>query len=722
MGVQIRVTRARITMDKRHGDKAIGRYLSDATCAHSGERGDLLTIGERAVPGGLVDLLHRRADLVTAQRPQQRHRLDRREDQVEAGHSVPGAAQLVRYVLLDVLGSDDLARAPFGKQPLCDVFLDPATFRHRRTTVVLALELRVRRGRHLGQGDLVVVLREPAPQPRLRAGLLERHPRSDSLGDERVRVRSQPLAEQGEHLFFGDDPGHTEIGDPGPSPLARRVAFNRVVRNERIMRRALHIPTGNLTRQVLIAIPRVQHVTRHSHRAGPVAPSPQNTKPTRHPEWICFRYWHSRGFHSRQFQGSGPALLGIRDACSVVTDAPRQGSSTSDHGIARYTVLSHKAITTWAVLIVLVGAGMAAWLLLAYTGGDAEANRVQLDAIRTAGTIVVGTGGAAALLLAARRQRTAEIALKQKDRDQADVTRAHALQERVAAAAEEDAEARRITDLYTKAVDQLGSEKAPVRLGGLYALERLAQDHEEHRQTIVNVLCAYLRMPYTVPGNRPEADAGDHVHAANRERLEEREVRLAAQRLLAHHLRPGAEDRPAATFWTDVSLDLTGATLIEFSLRGCRVRFMACGSADFIGPAGFVGATFTHGADFPFANFADAAHFHSVTFGSSAHFRSATFAREAHFRAANFNGPATFMQATFTGHAHFWSSTFAAGANFVMASFAGPADFQFATFTSDALFHGVTFADDVPKEVEQFWSPPENSTPDDMGTVADVHG
>ncbi|HWM04943.1 MAG TPA: hypothetical protein VNP92_21600 [Actinophytocola sp.] len=44
------------------------------------------------------------------------------------------------------------------------------------------------------------------------------------------------------------------------------------------------------------------------------------------------------------------------------------------------------------------------------------------------------------------------------------MTQAH--QERVAAAAEVDAEARRVTDLYTKAVDQLGSDKAPVRLGG----------------------------------------------------------------------------------------------------------------------------------------------------------------------------------------------------------------------------------------------------------------
>ena len=58
---------------------------------------------------------------------------------------------------------------------------------------------------------------------------------------------------------------------------------------------------------------------------------------------------------------------------------------------------------------------------------------------------------------------------------------------------------------YTKAVEQLGSDKALVRFAGLYALERLAQDNPAYRQTIVNVICAYLRMPFspTAPASKP---------------------------------------------------------------------------------------------------------------------------------------------------------------------------------------------------------------------------
>ncbi|MEV5499747.1 hypothetical protein AB0M50_30540 [Nonomuraea fuscirosea] len=66
------------------------------------------------------------------------------------------------------------------------------------------------------------------------------------------------------------------------------------------------------------------------------------------------------------------------------------------------------------------------------------------------------------------------------------------------------------SDRYGKAVEQLGSDPAPGRLGGLYALEQLAQDNRDPvlRQTVVDVICAYLRMPYTPP---PDGDRSGHL-------------------------------------------------------------------------------------------------------------------------------------------------------------------------------------------------------------------
>src|SRR5437763_9967495 len=50
-----------------------------------------------------------------------------------------------------------------------------------------------------------------------------------------------------------------------------------------------------------------------------------------------------------------------------------------------------------------------------------------------------------------------------------------------------------ITDRFTRAVDQLGNEKLDVRLGGIYALERLARESRDDHAAIVEILTAYVR-------------------------------------------------------------------------------------------------------------------------------------------------------------------------------------------------------------------------------------
>jgi hypothetical protein len=66
-----------------------------------------------------------------------------------------------------------------------------------------------------------------------------------------------------------------------------------------------------------------------------------------------------------------------------------------------------------------------------------------------------------------------------------------------------------ITDRYTKAVDQLGSEHVDVRLGGIYALERIARDSPDDRATIEEVLTAYVRghAPWPPPPALPSLQA-----------------------------------------------------------------------------------------------------------------------------------------------------------------------------------------------------------------------
>ncbi|MEE6140570.1 pentapeptide repeat-containing protein [Mycobacterium sp. 050128] len=50
-----------------------------------------------------------------------------------------------------------------------------------------------------------------------------------------------------------------------------------------------------------------------------------------------------------------------------------------------------------------------------------------------------------------------------------------------------------VTDRFTKAVEQLGSDKLDIRLGGIYSLERLTRDSPADRSVIFEVLSAYIR-------------------------------------------------------------------------------------------------------------------------------------------------------------------------------------------------------------------------------------
>jgi uncharacterized protein YjbI with pentapeptide repeats len=302
--------------------------------------------------------------------------------------------------------------------------------------------------------------------------------------------------------------------------------------------------------------------------------------------------------------------------------------------------------------------------------------------------------------------------------------------------ADYDATQRRITDMYAQAAGQLGSEKAPVRLAGLYALERLAHESPSNRQPIVNVICAYLRMPF--PAAPPVAESSPRmarspvrpVRPAARERVDdiaewrqEREVRVTAQRILTDRLRHSPV-RPD-DHWKDVWLDLTGATLLAFDFSGCTVTqadfsnsvfagsptipfrhatFKENGSfsgARFAGSASFEDVIFAKNATFHDAIFEEEASFDGSVFAEHADFGGATFIKRSAFERAGFHGTsfsgaifketACFKDAVFTEEANLCAATFGERAEFFRASFEGDALFEDSTFTGRALFGGVTF-------------------------------
>jgi hypothetical protein len=52
---------------------------------------------------------------------------------------------------------------------------------------------------------------------------------------------------------------------------------------------------------------------------------------------------------------------------------------------------------------------------------------------------------------------------------------------------------RRITESFSKAVEQLGSDKLEMRLGGIYALERISKESPDDYWTVMENLTAFVR-------------------------------------------------------------------------------------------------------------------------------------------------------------------------------------------------------------------------------------
>jgi hypothetical protein len=113
---------------------------------------------------------------------------------------------------------------------------------------------------------------------------------------------------------------------------------------------------------------------------------------------------------------------------------------------------------------------------------------------------------------------------------------------------------------FATAAEQLGDDKpAAVRLAGVYAMAGLADDWEANRQTCVDVLCAYLRMPY-------EPDPGeDSPASAQLVFKSSREVRHTVIRVVTAHLQ-----KDAAVSWEGLNFDFRGAVFDGGAFSGAH--------------------------------------------------------------------------------------------------------------------------------------------------------
>ncbi|WP_218010310.1 pentapeptide repeat-containing protein [Actinomadura chibensis] len=153
------------------------------------------------------------------------------------------------------------------------------------------------------------------------------------------------------------------------------------------------------------------------------------------------------------------------------------------------------------------------------------------------------------------------------------------------------------TDRFTAAVAQLGDPSPAIQLGGVHALAGLADDAptREFRQTCIDVLCAFLRLPYAPdPGDEPAEGQDPGEHAAARQSYRAvREVRHTVIRIIGAHLR---EDAPV--LWQGHDLDFTDVVFDggDFSLAVFHANQVSFRNARFEGGmVSFFGARFQGG-------------------------------------------------------------------------------------------------------------------------------
>ena len=265
---------------------------------------------------------------------------------------------------------------------------------------------------------------------------------------------------------------------------------------------------------------------------------------------------------------------------------------------------------------------------------------------------------------------------------------------------------RTLNERFDTVAEQLGSDKPPaVRLAAVYAMAGLADDWQDHRQMCVDVLCAYLRMPY-------EPGPGDDAPVEKRLAFQaSREVRYTVIRVITAHL-----NGTAPVSWCGLNFDFAGAVFDGGDFRGAKFSGGTVNFADAEfsgGTVNFAGAEFSGGTvNFTGAKFSGAGvNFFLAKFsGAMVDFAGAKISGgTVGFGYAGFSGgPVNFSSAKFSGAAvHFSRSKFTgespkftgAGTSGGMVFFhatefsGGTVSFSRAEFSSETVdFTGAEFS------------------------------
>ena len=266
---------------------------------------------------------------------------------------------------------------------------------------------------------------------------------------------------------------------------------------------------------------------------------------------------------------------------------------------------------------------------------------------------------------------------------------------------------------YTKAVEQLGDEKAPIRMGGVYTLVGLVnewledesiekyEDRLKEGQVIINNLCAYIRSPFTLTSHYNELsnptpkgiykDKKEKFYADKATLDSETDVRLGIIKEIHDRIQGPDKNTPGA--WSDFEYDFSGSTFfypidLTNSYYAKPINFTG---STYEGWAYFTGSTYEGGAYFSRSTYKDVADFTGSTYQGGADFRGSTYEGGAYFSDSTYQGGAYFSRSTYQGGADFTDSTYEGGASFSRSTYQSWADFNRSTYEGWADFNRSTY-------------------------------
>jgi len=214
-----------------------------------------------------------------------------------------------------------------------------------------------------------------------------------------------------------------------------------------------------------------------------------------------------------------------------------------------------------AIMAALVGPMGPEWLSFAFwQDGGVDTSRSEV--LRNVGLLIVGAVG---LFFGIWRAWTAH------QQAQASVSQARIAQQ------------YHVTDRFSAAVEHLGSKELPVRLGGIYALWRLAEDSSARdEKAIWDILCAFIRHPPHEP--EPDTEESAPVRPDIQTILDLLTTDATARRMKGvGYSRNLKGSRLCKANLSDANLsdaDLSGANLSGTNLSGANLRDAELSRAD----------------------------------------------------------------------------------------------------------------------------------------------